>query len=72
MRQRPDFREAKQAHRQLFKEDAESTGEGINSIHPAHPARQNYRQQLKGSEEYNCTVRPRGRTGVKTRGHTKR
>ena len=32
MRQRPDFREAKQAHRQLFKEHAESTCEGIPSI----------------------------------------
>ena len=36
MKQRPDFREAKQAHRQLYKEHAESTDEGINSIHPAH------------------------------------
>ena len=36
IRQRPDFREAKQAHRQLYKEHAESTGEGITSIHPAH------------------------------------
>ena len=35
IRQRPDFRKAKQAHRQLFKEHAESTGEAINS-HPAH------------------------------------
>ena len=63
MRQRPDFREAKQAHRQQYKEHAESTGERINSIHPAHQARQNYRQHFKGSEEYNYTVHPR--TGLK-------
>ena len=56
MRQRPDFREAKQADRQLYKEHAESTGEGPNPTHPAHQARQNYRQQFEGSEEYNCTV----------------
>ena len=59
MRQRPDFREAKQAQRQPYKEHAESTGEGINPIHPAHQARQNYRQQFSGSEEYNYTVHPR-------------
>ena len=53
MKQRPDFRESKQAHRQLYKEHAEGTGEGINSIHPAHQARQNYRQQFNDSEEYN-------------------
>ena len=35
MRQHPAFREAKQAHRQLYKEHAGSTGEGIYSIHPA-------------------------------------
>ena len=56
MRQRPDFRKAKQAHRQPYKEQAESTGEGINPIDPAHQARQNYRQQLQGSEEYNFSV----------------
>ena len=39
MKQRPDFREAKQVHRQLYKEHAESTGEGIDPIHPAHQAR---------------------------------
>ena len=52
IRQRPDFRGAKQAHRQLCKE-------GINSIHPAHQARQNHRQQFNGSEDYNYTVHPR-------------
>ena len=35
MRQRPDFREAKHAYRQLYKEHAESTGGGNKSIHPA-------------------------------------
>ena len=39
IRQRPDFREAKQAHRQLYKEHAESTGEGIHSIHPSTPSK---------------------------------
>ena len=33
---RPDFREATQAHRQLYKEHVESTGEGIDSIHIQH------------------------------------
>ena len=55
MRQRPDFRDANK----LYTEHAESTGEGINPIHSAHQARQNYRQQFKGSEEYNYTVLPR-------------
>ena len=52
MRQRPDFREAKHAYRQLFKERAESTGEG------APQTRQNYRQRCEGSED-TCTVHPR-------------
>ena len=33
-RQRPDFREAKHAYRQLFKEHVESTRQGNKSIHP--------------------------------------
>ena len=35
MRQRSDFRQAKQAHRQLLKEHVESTGQRNKSIHPA-------------------------------------
>ena len=39
IRQRPDFREAKHAHRRLYKEHVESTGQGNTSIHPAHQRR---------------------------------
>ena len=59
MRQHPDFREAKQAHRQLFKEHVESTGERNSSIHPADKTRQSLRQRFKGFEEYNFLVHPR-------------
>ena len=59
MRQRHDFPEAKQKHRQQYKEHAESTGEGMNPIHATHQARLNYQQQCKGSEEYNFSVHPR-------------
>ena len=62
-RQRPDFREAKHAYRQLYKELAETTGEGNKSIHPAQQRRPNYRQQYEGSEKYTCTVH--SRTGWK-------
>ena len=58
-KQQHDFRKAKQAHRRPEKENPERTGERINSIHSAHQARQKYRQQVEGSEEYNFTVHPR-------------
>ena len=48
IRQRPDFREAKHAYRQLYRENVESTGEGNKSIHPAQQIRQNYWQQCEG------------------------
>ena len=59
IRQRLDFREAKHAYRQLYKEHAERTSEGNKSIHPAEQTTQNYRRQYEGSEEYTYTVHPR-------------
>ena len=59
MGQRPDFREAKQTYRQLYKEHVESTSEGNSSIHPADQTRQSHRQRLKDFEENNFVVHPR-------------
>ena len=52
IRQRPDFREAKHAHRRLYKEHVESTGQGNTSIHPAHQRRKSSQQQVDEHEEY--------------------
>ena len=41
------------------KEHSGSTGEGLNSLHPSHQARQDYRQQLECSEEYGFMVQTR-------------
>ena len=59
IRQRPEFREAKDAYRRLYKEHVESTGQRIKSIHPAQHRRQNSQQQQEGAEEYTYTVQPR-------------
>ena len=58
IRQRPDFRKAKHAHRRLYKEHVESTGQGNTSIHPAHQRRKSSQQQFE-HEEYASTVHPR-------------
>ena len=49
MRQRPDFCEAKQTYRQLYKEHVESTGEGNSPIHRVDQTRQSHRQRFKVS-----------------------
>ena len=59
IRQRHDFGLAKHAYRQLYKEHAESTGEGNKPIHPAQQRRQNYKQQFAGFEKFAYTVHPR-------------
>ena len=59
MRQRPDFREGKQTHRQLYKEHVESTGEGYSSVLPVDQTRQSHRQHFQVFEEYNYIVHPR-------------